>query len=96
MSLMSRKTPAALGIDIGSAGVKVLEMSTSGKGYRADRAGFEPLPKNAIIEHGINDLERPVKLFAGPLLIQKVRASRRLSLFPKPMSLLGRSTFLPG
>ena len=57
MSLISRKTPAALGIDIGSAGVKVLEMSTSGKGYRADRAGFEPLPKNAIIEHGINDLE---------------------------------------
>ena len=57
MGLFRKKNRPALGIDIGSAGVKVLEMSASGKGYRADRAGFEPLPKNAIVEHGISDLD---------------------------------------
>ena len=46
----------ALGIDIGSSAVKVLEMSTSGSGYRADRAGLEPLPKKAVVEQGIGDL----------------------------------------
>jgi type IV pilus assembly protein PilM len=57
MGLFQKKNHPALGIDIGSAGIKVLEMSAAGKNYRADRAGFEPLPKNAIVEHGIADLD---------------------------------------
>lgn len=57
MGLFRKKNRPALGIDIGSAGIKVLEMSAAGKNYRADRAGFEPLPKNAIVEHGIADLD---------------------------------------
>ncbi|HCK77127.1 MAG TPA: pilus assembly protein PilM, partial [Gammaproteobacteria bacterium] len=56
MGIFRRGIPQALGIDIGSAGVKVLELSTAGKGFKATRAGVEPLPKNAIVEHRINDL----------------------------------------
>ena len=57
MSLFGRRKHQALGIDIGSAGVKVLEMSAVRGGYRADRCAFEPLPRYAVVEHGISDLE---------------------------------------
>ena len=56
MGIFRRSKRLALGIDIGSASVKVLELSTAGKGFKASRAGVEPLPKNAIVEHRINDL----------------------------------------
>jgi type IV pilus assembly protein PilM len=56
MGIFRRAKRPALGIDIGSAGVKVLELSTVGRGFKANRAGVEPLPKNAIVEHRINDL----------------------------------------
>ena len=56
MGIFRRSKRLALGIDIGSASVKGLELSTAGKGFKASRAGVEPLPKNAIVEHRINDL----------------------------------------
>jgi len=56
MGIFRRRAAQALGIDIGSAGVKVLELSVAGKGFKATRVGVEPLPKNAIVEHRINDL----------------------------------------
>ena len=58
MGIFRKGAPQALGIDIGSAGVKVLELSAAGKGFKATRAGVEPLPKNAIVEHRINDLRQ--------------------------------------
>ena len=57
MSLFGRRKRQALGIDIGSAAVKVLEMSAVRGGYRADRCALEPLPKHAVVEHGISDLK---------------------------------------
>jgi type IV pilus assembly protein PilM len=57
MSLFGRRKRQALGIDIGSAAVKVLEMSAVRGGYRADRCALEPLPRNAVVEHGISDLK---------------------------------------
>ena len=56
MGIFRRSKRSTLGIDIGSASVKVLNCPPTGKGFKASRAGVEPLPKNAIPEHRINDL----------------------------------------
>ena len=57
MEFLKKRKNKALGIDIGSSGVKVLEMSLTKRKYRADKYGFEPLPRNAVVEHGISDLD---------------------------------------
>lgn len=54
MSLLSRKAPAVLGLDIGSDSVKLLQLSRAGKGYRVDHATVEPLPEGAVGESAIN------------------------------------------
>ena len=40
------KTPALIGLDIGSSSVKVVELSEAGKGMmRLERYAIEPLPR---------------------------------------------------
>ena len=56
MSLFGRRKRQALGIDIGSAAVKVMEMSAVRGGYRVDRCALEPLPRHAVVDNGISDL----------------------------------------
>ncbi len=46
-----------LGLDIGSTGVKLLELSRAGAGYRVESYGIEPLPEHAVVEKNINDVE---------------------------------------
>ena len=78
MGIFRSSKRLALGIDIGSASVKVLELSTAGRGFKANRAGVEPLPKNAIVEHRINDL----RLISDAVrrAVHHSRSSRKLSL----------------
>ena len=58
MRLFSRKGHRAVGIDIGSGAVKLLEVTVARGGYRAERCAIEPLARNAVVEHGISDLEQ--------------------------------------
>lgn len=56
--MFSKKTPPALGVDIGSAAVKVMEMSENRGRYRVERFAVEPLPRNIVVENSITDIER--------------------------------------
>lgn len=52
------KTPPMLGLDISSTSVKLVELSDTGKGvYRVERYIIEPLPKDAVNEGNIANLE---------------------------------------
>ena len=44
------KSRRALGLDIGSSSVKLVELEASGQGYRLTRFGFSPLPPEAIVQ----------------------------------------------
>ncbi len=56
MSLLSRKKPVILGLDISSTSVKLLELEQDGDNYRVQSLAVEPLPDNAVVEKNFQDV----------------------------------------
>ena len=57
-NLMKAKTPPLIGVDISSSSVKLVELEAAGKGrYRLERYIIEPLPKDAVVDGNIVNLE---------------------------------------
>ena len=57
MSLLSRKKPTILGLDISSTSVKLLELEQNGNNYKVQSLAVEPLPDNAVVEKNFQDVE---------------------------------------
>ena len=57
MGLFKKSTPPLVGIDIGSATVKLLQLSRSGSRYRVDYYAIEPLPVGAVVDKQVSDVE---------------------------------------
>jgi len=57
VSLLSRKKPVILGLDISSTSVKLLELEKDGNNYRVQSLAVEPLPDNAVVEKNFQDVE---------------------------------------
>jgi len=58
-SLMKPKTPPLIGVDISSSSVKMVELSSAGKGrYRLERYSVEPVPHEAVVDGNIQNLEQ--------------------------------------
>ena len=56
--LLRPKTPPLIGVDISSSSVKMVELADSGKGrIRLERYAIEPLPKDAVVDGNIMNLE---------------------------------------
>src|SRR5260370_31572979 len=56
--LFKAKAPPLFGLDISSSSVKMLEIVDAGKGqYRVERYAIEALPRDAIVDGNINNLE---------------------------------------
>ncbi len=52
------KAPPLFGLDISSSSVKMLEIVEAGKGaYQVERYTIEPLPRDAVVDGNINNLE---------------------------------------
>src|SRR4051794_41853639 len=52
------KTPPLIGVDISSSSVKMVELGDGGKGrIRLERYAIEPLPKDAVVDGNIMNLE---------------------------------------
>ena len=59
MSAFQTKAPALVGVDISSTSVKLVELSEAGKGvYRLERYAIEPLPRDAVTDGNIVNLEQ--------------------------------------
>ncbi len=56
--MFRKKNPSAIGVDIGTASVKVMEMTGSRGEYRVERFAVEPLPRNVVVENAITDIDR--------------------------------------
>ena len=46
-----------LGVDVGSASVKLLELSVRGDSHRVEFYGMAPLPPNAVVAKHISDVQ---------------------------------------
>ncbi len=56
--LFKPKAPPLFGLDISSSSVKMLEIAEAGKNaYRVERYSIEPLPRDAVVDGNINNLE---------------------------------------
>lgn len=52
------KPVGLLGVDIGSASIKLVELSRQAQGCRVEAYGMEPLPPNAVVDDQFSDVER--------------------------------------
>ncbi len=56
--LFKPRTPAVIGADISSSSVKLVELVDAGGGtYRVEHYAVEPLPRDAVVDGNINNLE---------------------------------------
>jgi len=56
--LFEAKSPPLIGCDITSSAVKMVEITAAGKGlYRVERYAIEPLPRDAVEDGNINNLD---------------------------------------
>lgn len=62
-ALLNPKARALLGLDISSSAVKLVELSANGRdGYRVERYAIEVLPKDAVADGNIANLEAVVEV----------------------------------
>jgi len=60
-NLFAEKTPPLIGIDISSSAVKMVELGSNGRGgYKLESYSMASLPKEAIVDGNIGDLEKMV------------------------------------
>jgi type IV pilus assembly protein PilM len=59
LDFLQTKTPPLVGVDIGTSSVKMVELSRLPKnaGYMVERYAIEPLPKDAVSDGNINNLD---------------------------------------
>ncbi len=55
--LLKKQSPLMIGIDIGSHCVKAVLLSQTSAGYRVEAVAIEPIPKGAINERAVQDIE---------------------------------------
>ncbi|MGH8705951.1 MAG: pilus assembly protein PilM [Burkholderiales bacterium] len=59
--IFKAKAPPLFGLDISSSSVKMLEIVDAGRGaYRVERYAIEALPKDAVVDGNVNNLEAVV------------------------------------
>lgn len=57
LDFLKPKTPPMLGLDISSSAIKMVELAMSGKSISIERYIVEPLPKDAVVDGKINNLD---------------------------------------
>jgi type IV pilus assembly protein PilM len=57
LSLFKRKPAPVIGLDIGSASVRLLELSRAPGGYRIERFAIEPVGQGVVVEKSVEDIE---------------------------------------
>jgi len=57
LKLFAKKTDPVIGLDIGSASVRLLQLSSHGSGYRIDHFAVEPLGQGVVVDKVVQDVE---------------------------------------
>ena len=85
---------SAVGVDISTSAVKVLEMNRGRDGYKATHIGIEPLPRDAIVERAISNLDAVGEALAAAL--KRSRSKRKNAIVAVASShVVTRTIYLP-
>lgn len=95
--LLGRKNPPLVGVDISSSGVKLVELSEVGKSgeYRLERFASEPLPRGAVVDGNIENIEQVSDAVRRVWKKSGTRA-RHVALGMPPASVITKKIVLPG
>ena len=95
-SLIGKKNPPLVGLDISTSGVKLVELAEAGKNeLRLERFASEPLPRGAVVDGNIENIEQVSE--AVRRVWKKSGSSAKLvALGMPPASVITKKIILPG
>lgn len=68
---LGKKSSRRLGVDITSDSVRILQLSPSGNRYRLDNYAIRPLPRNAVVEKNISNIDAVGETIADAITLMK-------------------------
>lgn len=94
-SLFGTRNPPLIGLDISTSGVKLVELSEVSRGeLRLERAAFEALPRGAIVDGNIENIEQVVEAVRRIWKKSGTRA-KNVALGMPPASVITKKIVLP-
>lgn len=95
-SLVGKKNPPLIGLDISTSGVKLVELSDAGKGeYRLENFASEPLPRGAVVDGNIENIEQ-VSEAVRRVCKKSGTRTRHVALGMPPASVITKKIILQG
>jgi type IV pilus assembly protein PilM len=95
-SLLGNKNAPLVGLDISTSGVKLVELSEAGKNeLRLERYAAEPLPKGAVVDGNIENIEQVSEAVRRVWKKSGTRA-KLVALGMPPASVITKKIILPG
>jgi type IV pilus assembly protein PilM len=93
--LLGKKNPPLIGLDISTSGVKLVELSEAGKNeFRLERFASEPLPRGAVVDGNIENIEQVTEAVRRVWKKSGTRA-RHVALGMPPASVITKKIILP-
>jgi type IV pilus assembly protein PilM len=94
--LLGKKNPPLIGLDISTSGVKLVELTDTGKNdYRLERFASEPLPRGAVVDGNIENIEQVSEAVRRVWKKSGTRA-KHVALGLPPASVITKKIVLPG
>lgn len=94
--LVGKKNPPLVGLDISTSGVKLVELSELGKNeLRLERFASEPLPRGAIVDGNIENIDQVSEAIRRVWKKSGTRA-RHVAIGMPPASVITKKIILPG
>lgn len=94
--LLGKKNPPLIGLDISTSSVKLVELSDAGKGeFRLERFASEPLPRGAVVDGNIENLEQVSEAVSRVWKKSGTRA-KHVALGMPPAAVITKKIILPG
>lgn len=94
--LLGNKNPPLIGLDISTSGVRLVELSEAGKGeLRLERFASEPLPRGAVVDGNIENIEQVSEAVRRVWKKSGTRA-KYVALGMPPASVITKKIILPG
>lgn len=95
-SLLGQKNPPLIGVDISTSDVKLVELSRSGeKNYKLERCATEVLPKGAVVDGNIENLEQVAEVLLK-VLKRSGTGTRSVALAMPASAVITKKMILPG
>ena len=95
-ALFGKKNPPMVGLDISTSGVKLVELSEVGKNeLRLERFATEPLPRGAVVDGNIENIEQVAEAVRRVWKKSGTRA-KFVALGMPPASVITKKIILPG